>query len=245
MPGITFVQANVAYYGVAGSGGALPCAYGSPNVAGNIGIAWVTADAGAGPASCTDTKGNTWYGLRGYFTNSGFSTGFVCPNLKAGANTVTVGGLVAGTGGSQAPVLTVLEYAPPGSGQVGIQALQGGLGVNGVQGWIYGPVLTFETLFAASSGPYYSTLIVFLSTTEADVSATARTWSIGSVPAGAGVSAVRIQYEDSGTLETGAVADCTVENLPENFITFAFTPTTPALNGESVALIGLLFNTTA
>ena len=78
MPGVSYVQSAVAYYGVAGrSGGSLPCAFGTPNAERGIGIAWITADSGAGPATCTDTQGNVWYEFPGYFTNSGFSTLYV------------------------------------------------------------------------------------------------------------------------------------------------------------------------
>jgi hypothetical protein len=245
-------NSGVAYYGVAGSGGSLPCAFTHPNSDSNIGIAWITADEGYGPAGCTDSNGNIWRGFPGYFTNFGFSTLYVCTNLKAGANTVTVDGLVSPSRmGSQAPVLTVLEYAT-GGGVAGIQALQAALAVNGILGsWYQGSVLTLDALYSRSSGSWNTTLIAFINTTLSDTSGVSRTWSIGSVPAYATGSGVRSQYEDTGTLETGAVADCTIPSPNERvFITFTPTPTPPPPSpwpGPNTqlytAVIGLLVTT--
>ena len=256
MPGVTFVQANVAYYAVAGAALALPCAFPSNNTARNIGIAWITADTGSGPSGCTDTNGNVWYGLPGYFSNFGYSTLFVCPSLKPGPNTVTVTGLVAPIGGSQAPVLTILEYAPAGCFpcNIGFQVLQAALACNGVEGTFYqGSALTMESMYNASGGVWYSTLLAFINTTSSDSSGIARTWSVALYPSYyVGVlPAVRIQYEDTGTLETGAVTDCTV-GYPHalNFIEFQAspTPTPPAPypgpnNQLYTAVIGLLIST--
>jgi hypothetical protein len=257
MPGLTWVQSNVAYYGVSGSGGNLPCAFGSANAERNIGIAWITADSGAGPATCTDTNGNVWYEFPGYFTNSGFSTLYVCPYLKAGPNTVTIGGLVPPSApGAQSPVLTILEYAVQGCAPcgVGFQALQAALACNGVLGtWYQGSVLTMESLYSASGGVWYHTLLAFINTTPADGSGIARTWQVNYFPAYyvGPVPSVREHYEDTGTLETGAVADSTVPYpYAKNFITFVPTPAPPPpapWPGPNTqlftAVIGLLIST--
>lgn len=244
MSGVTPVQSAAAYYGSAGSGGNLPCSYGSPNTANNIGVAWLTADTGSGPSGISDTQGNTWFYFQGTFTNGGYTTFWVCPNLKAGANTVTVGGVVAGTAPSTAPVLVLLELAPPASGLVGIQAIKGPLGIN--NGGIYGdgPPLTFEALFSSTQSPYYSTLLAFIKTAQGGDGVGAKSWSI-TTPGGSLASGVIITYTDTGLGITGAVAYCTVENSAENQITFSYSPSTPALPGDGTILIGLLFNSSS
>jgi len=244
MSGVTPVQSAAAYYGSAGSGGNLPCSYGSPNTANNIGVAWVTADKGAGPSGLSDTQGNTWFYFQGTFTNGGYTTFWVCPNLKAGANTVTVSGVVGGTAPSTAPVLVLLELAPPASGLVGIQAIKGPLGIN--NGGIYGdgPPLTFEALFSSTQSPYYSTLLAFIKTAQGGDGVGAKSWSI-TTPGGSLASGVIITYTDTGLGITGAVAYCTVENSAENQVTFSYSPSTPALPGDGAILIGLLFNSSS
>lgn len=242
------VQSNVAYYGVAGSGGNLPCDFDEPNTQGNIGIGWVTADKGFGPSGIADENTNTWKSLQGYFTNVGYSTLFVCPSLKPGANVATVSGLVGGTPPSQAPVLTLLEYSPAtllnaaaGIVLTGIQALQAALNGNGELGFVFGPVLTMQGYFGASGATWYSTLLLFINTTSADATATARTWSVGAVPGYALDSGVRAHYEDTGTLETGAVLDCTIGSPDfSNSIKAAYAPGSPGLGNSSTVAIGLL-----
>ena len=261
MPGVTYVQSVVAY--VAGTGSlTLSCTFGLPNTERNIGIAWITADEGAGPSGCTDTNGNVWYDLPGYFTNFGYSKLYVCPSLKAGSNTVTITGLVpTAIPGSQAPVLTILEYKTQGCApcQVGFQILQAALACNGIFGTFYwGSVLTMESRYNASGGTWYSTLLAFINTTSADTSGIARVWSVPNFPPGSGfptyyvgpVPDIRETYEDTGTLETGAVADSTI-GYPndKNYITFLPTPAPlpPVYPGSNSQLytvvIGLLIST--
>ena len=229
---------GIAYYGISGSGGSLPCAYDSANVAGNIGMAWLTANEGAGPSGLTDTYSNVWYPFAGYFTNFGYSTIWVCPSLIGGANTVTVRGVIGGPSPSNAPVLSVMEYQPPSSGSVGFQALRGALGVNGIEGWdVYPPVLELDSVFSSSAVPYYSTLVAFLATTPSDSTNTVRTWS--------STANLRFQYTDAGSKQTGAVADATSYNTPANSVVFSYSPTTPPLVGGYVSIVGILMNTTA
>jgi hypothetical protein len=256
MPGLIPVQANVAYYGVAGAANALACAFTNPNVSKNIGIAWITSDTGAGPSGCTDTLGNIWYALPGYFSNGGYSTLFVCPSLNPGVNTVTVAGLVPPISPRQSPVLTIMEYQPQGCYpcNIGFQVLQAALACNGINlSWYDGPVLTMQSMYSASGGVWYSTLIAFINTTSADASGIARTWSLAGFPGYyAGIlPGVRVQYEDTGSLETGAVADCTIPYpYALNYIEFEASPTPaptpiyPSPNASiATAMIGLLVST--
>lgn len=247
-----YLDSFAAYYGVDGAADALPVDIVVPAVAlGSVlGIVWVTADTGAGPSLPTDPY-NTWVQMPGgYFTNSGYSTLFVCPNMTPGAYTVTVNGLVPGTPPSNAPVATVLLYSLPiGSG---VQALQAALACNGVlTSWYLGPTLTLQAKYSASYGGWHSLLIACINTTPEDSSGIARTWSIESVPVGA-VASVRLQYEDTGTLETGAVADSLVDSDVDNFIAFLPTPTPapqppyPApIVSIATAMVGLLVSTPA
>ena len=239
MAGVTPVQDAVAYYGSSGSGGSLPCTYTSPNVSGNIGIAWLTADKGAGPSGISDTQGNSWLPFQGTFTEEGYSTLWVCPTLKPGANTVTVTGLVAGTSPSIAPVLTLLELAPPASGWVGIQGIKGPLEIN-----LSGPPLTFEALFSSTQTPYTATLLAFIKTTTAGDAVGAKSWSIAT-PGGSLASGVIVTYTDTGLSITGAAAYCTVGNSAENEITFSYSPSSPALPSGATFLIGILFNSSS
>ena len=248
MPGLTWVQSNVAYYGVSGSGGNLPCAFASNNTQGNIGIAWISQDSSTPSSGVTDTNGNVWYQFPGYYSNFGNSEVWVCPILKPGPNTVTASGLSLAFPGIS-PELVLLEYAPVGCApcNVGIQCFVATHGPNGY--FAYGmssPALTIESRYNASGGAYYQTLVAFIKAQKWATTATARTWSVGLYPTYyvGNVPAVRQTYLDPTTLETGAVADCTVPYPhADNFITFSYSPGSPAVNSEETVLIGLLIST--
>lgn len=242
MPGLGFVQANVAYYSVAGSGGNLPCAFTSHNIQGNIGIAWVANDDSSTPSGVTDTQGNTWYQMPGFSSNVGCSNIWVCPSLKAGANTVTAAGLTPYTTGS--PNFIILEYEPPPcpQGTTGIQcmqpAIQGDTPFSGSS-----PQLFAGAIFKPSGGTWFSTLIAFIKCGPNSSSSTSRTWSI-TVPAYAISSGVRLQYAEPTGTATGAVADCVVP-YPNvvNSILFGYSPGSPVVNNGETKLIYLLVNT--
>jgi len=241
---ISYVQSNTSFYAASGSGGDLPCAYDISNTIGNIGIAWLTADKGAGPSGCTDSQGNTWRSFGGYFTNSGYATLFVCTKLKGGTNTVTVHGVVASTSPSIGPELTVLELAPPCGGIAGIQALRGGLALNGVLGGFGGiSPLTFQGFLGNSAGQYFNNLLVFLNMPSYAPNGTLYSWAIvGSE----GTSALLTSWEDTGTLQVGVVGLSITENDPYNYITFGYSPSSPAPStsgGSATIMLGLLINT--
>src|ERR1700690_16296 len=129
MSGLTYVQSNVAYYGIAGSGGNLPCTFGAPNTQNSIGIVWISNDDSTPASGVTDSNGNFWYRMPGYYSNFGNSEVWVCPILASGPlNTVTVSGLSLASPGIS-PEVVILEYAPAGCFpcNIGIQCFKASL----------------------------------------------------------------------------------------------------------------------
>ena len=240
MPGITYVQSNVAYYGVAGSGGNLPCAFLSANIKGNIGIAWIVTDDSTTTSGITDSNGNTWYQLPGLYTNLGNSEFWVCPSLNHGANTVTAAGLTGYTTGS--PDLIVAEYLPPPCplGSVGIQAF-----IPDPGGDYYYPQLYATSQYQVSQGAWYHTLIAGIKCGTSGSSGTSRTWAMIPDPSQIAYG-LRIQYNEPTGTSTGALADCTVPYpTTDNSINFTYTPSTPAVNAGETKIVMLLISTLA
>lgn len=99
-----FVQQNQTYQTTP----TVTLAYTSNNAAGNFGIAWCFCAVGTLPGSITDTQGNTWcLGNQNQQTDNSLNC-YICPNLKAGANTVTA---VFGTTSSVDVSLHIEEYS--------------------------------------------------------------------------------------------------------------------------------------
>jgi hypothetical protein len=242
MPGATYVQSNIAQYATAGSGGSLPCAYLDPNASGNIGLAYLTGTEGETAATVTDSNGNTWYELPGTYLPTGYETWWVCPVLKAGANTVTAGtGLTESAAGN--PTLVVIEFQPPPCpvGSCGIQTFQPALSGNPFGS---NPVFGDVSEYSASQGAFYHTLIDALYDTEGN-GATPRTWAI-TVPAGALASGIVQQWSDPSGNGNGAIAYATVPYPAlQNFVTFTPTPGTPAVDSRDLHLAAVLISAVA
>ena len=250
MPGVVPYQANAASAGTGGFPGSvnLSCAYTNPNIAGNIGIAWVTTDDSSAPAGLTDTNGNLWYPYPGFNTNLGTQSLFVCPVLKAGANTVTTSPLtISITGG---PNLVVIELTPPPCppGAVSFHAFNPPAGPDtGVgEGEV---LLNYSSSFAVSRGAYYHTLIAFLYDGHSSGETTLRTWTIGAdlidFPPPHDIAGGLIQqFAEPAGYHSGAVGYSTVPYpYVRNSVTFQPSPSTPPVPMFATSITALLITT--
>ncbi len=236
MPGVTVVQSNFASAGTSGFPGSinLPCSYTSPNGLGNIGLCVVFADDANIPASLTDTNFNKWYLEPPYTSNIGNISFWVCPSLKAGANTVTANAMtISATGG---PTLGVIEILPP-------PCPLGGVSINAFNphsnnyNWVtQGLIVNSE--FNANIGVWYHTLFAAIFS-AGDVAL--RTFSITPDPNAINASVI-FEFDEPVGTNSGAVAFCTVPYpFSDNSIQFLPSPTTPIPVGFN--LVWLLMGT--
>jgi hypothetical protein len=242
MPGATYYQSTVAYYGVAGSGGNLPVTWTHANIAADIGLACFISTNGTGPSGVpTDGNSNLWY-PEPAFSSGVFIQWFVCPVLKQSSSpvTVTIPGCTADAYGG--PILVLLEYSPPlcPIGAVAIHAFQ----PEGDAGTFCGPQLSAYENWNANMGAFYSTLIAVMYDQEGP-GGTARTWSLASTPATAIASGVRQTFIEPSSQSNGCVADCVVPYYASlNDFTFAYAPSSPVIDsGPQLHVVPIVITT--